>query len=116
MVHGETGVRSAERISAALFSDRVRDLTEDDLEQLRQDGMPSGIIANNEPQLVAVLVASQLATSRGAARKLIQTQSIQVNGQLVFDDDAILSGETALHGRFHLIRRGKKSWYLAIHA
>lgn len=115
LVHGETGVRSAERISAALFGNRACELTESDLDQLRQDGMPSSAI-ENEPQLVAVLAASGLATSRGAARKLIQTQSVQVNGLVVDDCDAVLSRTAALHGRFHLIRRGKKSWHLATHA
>jgi tyrosyl-tRNA synthetase len=116
LVHGEAGVRSAERISEALFGDRVRDLTENDFEQLRRDGMPSSVIPESEPQLVAILAASGLATSRSAARKLIQSRSIQVNGSEISDCEAILSRETALYRRFHLIRRGKKAWQLAIHA
>jgi len=115
LVHGETGVRSAERISAALFGDRVRDLTENDFEQLRHDGMPSSMIPESEPQLVALLAASGLATSRGAARKLIESRSIQVNGSEIGDCEAVLSREAALYRRFHLIRRGKKAWHLAIH-
>jgi tyrosyl-tRNA synthetase len=116
LVHGDEGVRSAERISAALFGGRVDELTESDLEQLRQDGMPSTVMDEPEPQLVAVIATSGLATSRGAARKLIQGASIQVNGQVVSDCEAVLSREGALSGRFHLIRRGKKAWHLVVHA
>jgi tyrosyl-tRNA synthetase len=115
LVHGEEGLRSAERISVALFGGRVRDLTNDDLEQLRQDGMPSSFIDERQPQLVAVLAASGLASSRGAARKLIQSESICVNGLVTTDCEAVLTCEEALSGRFHLIRRGKKAWHLVVH-
>jgi tyrosyl-tRNA synthetase len=116
LVHGEEGLRSAERISAALFGDRLRGLTQNDLEQLRLDGMPSHIIDDGDPSLVGALASSGLATSRGAARKLITSASIQVNGRVVRDCDAVLGRIDALHGRFHLIRRGKKAWHLALHA
>jgi tyrosyl-tRNA synthetase len=115
LVHGEAEVLSAERISAALFGDRVGDLTEGDLEQLRRDGMPNSTVGRNE-HLVAMLATSGLATSRGAARKLIQSKSIQVNGLEADDCEAVLSPETALYHRFHLIRRGKKVWHLAVHS
>jgi tyrosyl-tRNA synthetase len=115
LVHGEAGLVSAERISDALFGNRVHELTESDFEQLRRDGMPNGAIGERE-QLVAVLAASGLATSRGAARKLIQSKSVHVNGSEIDDCEAVLSRETALHRRFHLIKRGKKVWHLATHA
>lgn len=115
LVHGDDGLRSAERISLALFGDRVDELTESDVKQLYQDGMPSSRIDEREPQLVPNLVASGLATSRSAARKLIQSASIQWNGCLAKDGDVILSRENALFGRFHLVRRGKKVWHLLVH-
>jgi tyrosyl-tRNA synthetase len=116
LVHGDDGVGSAERISAALFGDGILGLTRDDLEQLQLDGMPSSAVGDAEPDLVGVLASSGLASSRGAARKLIQSGSIHVNGVAVGDCDAMLERKKALHGRFHLIRRGKKAWYLAVHA
>ena len=41
LVHGDEGLNAAERITAALFSNSLDELAEDDLEQLAQDGMPS---------------------------------------------------------------------------
>jgi tyrosyl-tRNA synthetase len=115
LVHGDDALRSAERISSALFRGEIGDLTAADLEQLRLDGLPCASIDPQDPQLAAVLAASGLAASRSAARRLIQGGSIQVNGQVVVELDAGLLRENALYGRFHLIRRGKKAWQLAVH-
>jgi tyrosyl-tRNA synthetase len=115
LVHGEDALRSAERISAALFRGEIEDLTAPDLDQLRLDGLPCAPIDPEDSQLAAVLAASGLAASRSAARRLIQSGSIQVNGQVVAELDARLLPENALYGRFHLIRRGKKAWQLALH-
>lgn len=113
LVHGEAGVESAERISAALFGGDVRSLTASDLEQLRLDGMPCTEIVDGG--LLAVLADSPLASSRGAARKLVLSKGIRVNGELVEQPEATLEPSAALHGRYHLIRRGKKAWHLAVH-
>ena len=115
LVHGAEGVRSAERISSALFGDGVKDLTAEDLEQLQLDGLTVSTISDVEPGLVSVLAGTPLATSRSAARKLIQSGGVQINGAGVDDVETILTRESALHGRYHLIRRGKKVWHLAVH-
>jgi tyrosyl-tRNA synthetase len=116
LVHGEDGLHSAERISRALFGGAIADLTAGDLEQLRQDGLSCTRVDANDPQLTAVLTAGGLAASRSAARRLIESGSIQINGQAVGDVDTKLMPQAALYGRFHLIRRGKKAWHLAVHA
>ncbi len=115
LVHGRSGLESAERISAALFGGNVRDLTLADLEQLRLDGIPATEIDDADNGLIAVLAKSSLAPSRSAARKLVQSGGVQLNGSTVVNVDAILSRGSALFGRYHLIRRGKKVWHLATH-
>ena len=116
LVHGNDGVASAERISKALFEGEIASLTAEDLSQLRLDGMPSGIIDEKEAGLLAVLAASPLALSKSAARKLVESGGIQINGRPVRDVDTVLTTADALHNRYHLIRRGKKAWYLGVHA
>ena len=44
MVHGEEGLQAAERITESLFSGDISNLSETDLEQLKQDGLPSATI------------------------------------------------------------------------
>ncbi len=115
LVHGDDGVRSAERISSVLFGGAVRDLTEADLRQLELDGLSTSVANEPECGVVAMLAATPLASSRGAARKLIQSGGIQINGMMIEDCDATLSRQNALFGRFHLVRRGKRTWHLVLH-
>lgn len=114
LVHGEQGLVSARRITDALFSGSVEALTEVDLEQLALDGIECTTIGA-EAGLVAVMAESPLARSRTAARTLVQSKAVRVNGQLTDDIDFSLSRENARYGRYHLIRRGKKSWHLVAH-
>ena len=114
LVHGEQGLVSARRITDALFSGSVESLTEVDLEQLALDGIECTTIGA-EAGLVAVMAESPLARSRTAARTLVQSRAVHVNGQLTDDIGFSLSRENARYGRYHLIRRGKKSWHLVAH-
>ena len=115
LVHGVQGVQSADRISSVLFGGDVHSLTREDLQQLALDGMSYGRVGEGENSLVAVLAASPLAASRSAARKLIESGGVQINGTTVAEADARLTRATALFGRFQLIRRGKKAWHLVLH-
>ncbi len=116
LVHGEAALESARRITAALFGGAIGALTVADLEQLALDGMDKTTIDAHELGLVAFLADAKLAQSRGAARKLIASRGVSVNGVAVDDEGFELSPGTALHGRFHLVRRGKKAWHLAVHS
>ncbi len=119
LVHGETGLNAAERITAALFSNSLNELAKEDLEQLAQDGMPSSSASGNVA-LVDVLVSSGLAVTpkgevtAGQARKLIQGNSVSVNGEKQVDVDLTLTNEGALFGRFFVIQKGKKHHHLLV--
>ena len=114
LVHGEQGLASARRITDALFSGSVESLAEVDFEQLALDGIECTMIGA-DAGLVAVMAASPLARSRTVARSLVQSNAVRVNGRLVDDIEFSLSRENARYGRFHLIRRGRKSWHLVAH-
>lgn len=114
LVHGEQGLVSARRITDALFSGSLESLTEVDFEQLALDGIECTMIGA-DAGLVAVMAESPLARSRTMARTLVQSKAVRVNGQLMEDIDFSLSRENARYGRYHLIRRGRKSWHLVAH-
>ena len=114
LTHGQGALSSAERISAALFGGAVADLQREDLEQLQLDGMDSTSVENEE-ELLTALVRAGLAKSRGAGRKLIDGKGVQINGELVELPNQVLRLEGALFGRYHLLRRGKKSWHMFFH-
>jgi tyrosyl-tRNA synthetase len=119
LVHGDSGLEAAERITDALFSNSLGVLSADDFGQLAQDGMGSSIVPNGAA-LVDVLVSSGLAvTPKGAvtvgqARKLILGNSVSVNGAKQADIDLILTSEAALFGRFFVIQKGKKNHHLLV--
>jgi len=113
LVHGDDALASAQRITAALFDGALSSLTEEDLEQLRLDGMSCSEVAPGEG-LVSVIAAAQLAPSRGQARKLVSGNGIRLNGEVNNDPEATLDFSDAMHGRYYLLRRGKKNWHLLV--
>lgn len=115
IVHGQRGLRSAQRITDALFSGSLESLTEVDFEQLALDGIDCTTI-ESDSGLVAVMAQTPLARSRTAARQLVQSRAVRVNGHLAEDTECTLSRANARYGRYHLIRRGRKSWHLVAHA
>jgi tyrosyl-tRNA synthetase len=110
LVHGEEGLAAAQRISAALFSGDIASLTESDLAQLAQDGLPTSELSGGS--LVEVLVATDLAKSNKMAREFLGNNAVSVNGEVVSDVDGLLAPDAALHGRYFVIRRGKKLFHL----
>ncbi len=113
LVHGDESLLSAERITAALFHGAVRDLAPGDLAQLAQDGMACTSVAPGTG-LLAALSAAGLAKSNGDARRLVQGRGVRLNGEPVTDSSTLLSTANALHGRYHLLRRGRRNWHLAV--
>jgi len=103
---------AARRITECLFSGQLADLTENDLEQLAQDGMPGVQIDKASPGLIDALVAAGLAKSKSEARTFIQSGSVTVNGNKIEALDHVLAGDDLLYGRFTILRRGKKNYGL----
>lgn len=112
LVHGDDGLRAAERISAALFSGDLSSLQENDFEQLRLDGLPFTEFQGEPKTIVEALVETGMAASNKMAREFISNNAVSVNGQRVDSDATSLNREAALFGRFYLLRRGKKLFHL----
>ena len=120
LVHGENGVEAALRITDALFSNSLDKLSAGDLDQLALDGLPSLKIETEKVGILEVLVESGLAVTprgevtRGQAKKLIKSNAVSVNGNKITSDDVSLSKDNALHGRFHVVQKGKKQHHLVV--
>tara|TARA_R110000772_G_scaffold97492_1_gene196767 strand:- start:147 stop:1430 length:1284 start_codon:yes stop_codon:yes gene_type:complete len=112
LVHGNEGLEAAERISKALFSGDISTLTESDFEQLKQDGMPASGRAEDTFSLVLALVDGELASSNKMAREFIGNAAVNVNGKKVMDPATELSWDSALFGKYFLLKRGKKLFHL----
>ena len=110
LVHGEVALMAARRITECLFSGQLADLTENDLEQLAQDGMPGITLDSAADSLIDALAASGLAKSKSEARTFIQGGSVTINGAKADSLDHRLVGDDRLYGRFTILRRGKKQY------
>jgi tyrosyl-tRNA synthetase len=112
LVHGAAAVEAAERIGRVLFEGQVEELSEADLAQLALDGVQSIEIVESDFGLLDALVQTGLAASNSAARKLVASNAVRVNAVLCEQADRQFDWTDALHGRFYLLRRGKKNWAL----
>nr|WP_208404535.1 tyrosine--tRNA ligase [Saccharococcus thermophilus] len=111
LVHGEDALKQAIRISEALFSGSVSELTAEEIEQGFKD-VPSFEYEGEEVPLVELLVMAKIVPSKRQAREDISNGAIYVNGDRVQDINAVITKENRIEGRFTIIRRGKKKYYL----
>ncbi|MGG6439126.1 tyrosine--tRNA ligase [Saccharococcus caldoxylosilyticus] len=111
LVHGEDALKQAIRISEALFSGSVSELSAEEIEQGFKD-VPSFEYEGEEVPLVELLVMAKIVPSKRQAREDIANGAIYVNGKRVQDINAIIAKENRIEGRFTVIRRGKKKYYL----
>ena len=108
------------RITEALFSGDAAALGEKDLQQLALDGLPSSELDRNDlpPTLTQLLAQAGLAAGK-QIKDALAREAVLINGQpvsggpTVTSEDA-LPAERALHGRFYLVRFGKKKYHLLI--
>ncbi|MDT8429894.1 MAG: tyrosine--tRNA ligase [Pseudomonadales bacterium] len=113
LVHGNAGLQAAERITAALFSGQLADLTQSDFDQVQLDGLPSTAFKNGTG-IVEVLVETGLASSNRIAREFLGNNAVMVNGRRLDSQDYALFAAEGYLGRYFIVRRGKKLFHLAV--
>ena len=119
LVHGREGLDAAKRITEALFSGSLVDLSESDMRQLRQDGLPaSSLDVEAFPEtLIQLLTDVGMAGSGKQVKDALGRGAVRVNDRgLKMEDNGnpagcFLPGE-AIHGRFYLVKLGKKKYHL----
>lgn len=116
LVHGVAGRAAAERITAALFSGELASLSAADFEQLQQDGLPSADVTgrdlSGEP-LTSLLTELGLAKAGKEIKDALGRNAVLVNGRALSIDDnmaapSCFAPSNALHGRFFLVKLGRK--------
>jgi tyrosyl-tRNA synthetase len=116
--HGKEGLKSAERITEALFTERVESLNESDFQQLVLDGLPSSMIeADTDKSLPSLLVEAGVAQSGKQVKDALSRGSISINGKVCTSESSLLAAEyfskgQTLFGRYFLLRFGKKSHHI----
>ncbi|GAB3140344.1 tyrosine--tRNA ligase [Micromonospora sonneratiae] len=109
LVHGEEETRQAVAASQALFG--RGSLDELSPETLRAALSEAGLVQLAElPPVAALLKETGLVSSLNEARRAITEGGAYVNNQRVSDVDATVGADALLHGRFLVLRRGKRSF------
>ena len=120
LVHGKQGLDAALRITDALFSGESSDLSEQDLQQLLQDGLPSSFLASEDllqKPLTQLFVDAGMVKAGREVKDALGRNSVFVNGIAKGSEDnmnaqQLFSVDNALYGRFFLVRLGKKKYHL----
>lgn len=108
LVHGKQTREHIEAASAALFGrGELHTLPDEILQQATAD-VPSAELPAGTP-LTEALVATGLSPSKSGARRAIAEGGAYINNDRVQDPDATLDPAQALHGRWLLLRRGKRT-------
>ena len=108
-IHGKEAADEAVAMSQALFSGDVASLSEEALQELFGDltvEIEEGLLLED------FLIQSGSATSKREARTFITGNSVAINGEKVTDLTKVISKADALYGKYVVLKRGKKNYYL----
>jgi tyrosyl-tRNA synthetase len=120
LVHGDPGLAAAQRITAALFSGDLGDLSEQDFEQLSQDGLPFSELPKarlEDMPLTLLLTDCGMVKAGREVKDALGRNSVLINGVAMGPADNMnnaknFASEKALYGRFFMVRLGKKKYHL----
>ncbi|WP_314880274.1 tyrosine--tRNA ligase [Corynebacterium durum] len=111
LVHGKDATRAVELAAQALFGRaELTELDEGTLAGALSETTIAEIGANDPRTIVDLLVATGLVESKKAARRAVNEGGAYVNNQRITSDEWQPTNEDLLHGRWLVLRRGKKNF------
>jgi tyrosyl-tRNA synthetase len=109
LVHGESATDAVEHASQALFGrGELAHLDEPTLAAALRETSIAQLKPGTSDGIVDLLVASGLAPSKGAARRTIAEGGVSVNNKKIDDEDWAPRSIDFLHGRWLVLRKGKR--------
>jgi tyrosyl-tRNA synthetase len=117
LVHGKAAAVAAAEATAVLFGGSPLDAGPGALEAVAGEvptaPLPTPAELEQGVDLVPLLVESGLASSKGDARRSIEQGAVSLNGQKV-PPAATVGSADVIHGRYVLLRKGKRSYALLV--
>lgn len=114
LVHGVSATKSVQAASQALFGRGeegvLGSLDESTLEAALEDAGAVSVESDDPTTIVDLLVAAGLSDSKGAARRAVGEGGAYVNNERVSDPEWTPAQSDLLHGKWLVLRRGKKSF------
>lgn len=116
-VHGKEEYEKAIETTQKLFANKnapAEELSEEDLTNI--EGIVKIQISKTEfdagIDIVSLLAANNIFASKGEAKKMIEGGGVSINRNKITDTKLVPTNEMLLHGKFLLIQKGKKNYYL----
>ncbi len=110
-IHGEVAAEEALKMSEVLFSGEVASLNAEEIEELL-GSLKAQVTA--PISLLDLLVKVGAAQSKTQAKTFVAQNSVSINGEKATDPDRLYDESTALCGRYLIVRRGKKNYFLGV--
>ena len=122
MVHGEQELTNAIEASQILFSNKAAETLHriDEATLLAVfEGVPTFEVSrdlfNGETKLIDLLTdAAAVFPSKGEMRKMTQQGALSINKEKITDPYTTLTADALLNGKYLLVQRGKKNYFLLI--
>lgn len=111
-LHGEEEYKKALHISESLFSDKIWELTADEIIESIKD-VPRFDVKDNT-LLIDLLVDNKIVSSKREAREMITTGAISINNQKSTDLEKVVTTKDAIEGKVLLIKKGKKNYFMGL--
>jgi tyrosyl-tRNA synthetase len=111
IVHGPDAARAAEEASEILFGAGDPLLASEETFASIAGEVPTTLLRAAGAPVVDLLAETGLTKSKGEARRALEQGGVYVNGQPVVGLDATVAEKDLLHGRWLLLRRGKRTYH-----
>lgn len=118
-VHGEEQYQFAVKASEILFSNDTADILQQlNEEQLLQvmEGVPTVEYAKAQldagVDMTSFLADTAIFPSKGEARKMLQGGGVSINKNKVEGTDTIVNSDLLLNGKYLLVQKGRRNYYL----
>lgn len=109
-IHGKDEADNAVMVSQKLFAGDFKGLSVNDI-MAGLSGVPSFEYKEELP-LIDVLVNNKIASSKREAREFITGKAVSLNGDVVTDENMVITKDMALEGKVLIFRRGKKKYFI----
>jgi len=115
-VHGESNLRKAIQASRVLFGGVIEDLSASDVldifAEVPSSEIPGDSFSGDGVSLVDLVITCGFATSKGAARRLIEDGGIYINNRRVSDVQATIDLSALIEGQYLVLRKGARNYHL----
>jgi tyrosyl-tRNA synthetase len=116
MVHGESNLLKAVHASQVLFGGEIVDLSArevlDIFAEVPSSDMPRANFEGEGVTIIDLVVACGYATSKSAARRLIEAGGIYINNRRVSDIHAMIGLSSLIDGQYLVLRKGAREYHL----